>query len=124
MAGRVGDVVFMPSGRPAVVTESDRHSGKLVTTDDPAVVREKHRHGYINGLDVEQRNQFAAFLDRIKTIPEPEKRVEELQGRIKELSGDPSQHRLMKYLTAEMAHIMHTSGIRPKVYEIDVDKVS
>jgi hypothetical protein len=123
MSSRVGDVVFLPTGRPAVVTEASPQQNKLKTVDAPDEVRKAHRHGYINGLSVEQRREFDAFLDDVKKIEDPEKRIEEIQKKVTELNHDPRQQRLSKYLSSEMAHLMHTSGIKPRVYEIDQDLV-
>ena len=46
-----------------------------------------------------------------------------LQEVIKELSVDPRNGRLVRYLNAELAHIMYSEGFTPTIYRIDGSKI-
>lgn len=119
MSTRIGDAVFFPSGKPGVVTNRTPETGKVTVEAQPDFVRNSLRNGYINGLSIPQRQEFMAFMDKVKETPDPELRMEQLQAKINELNTDPRNHVLTRYLTGEMAHIMYTADIKPKTYEVD-----
>ena len=118
---QVGDALFLPGSRPAVVRGRDENSGGLVVDTDAQAVSEEHRHGYINGLEPEERNAFNAILDQVRETQDPLTRIDILQARISELSQDqaPQSRKMARYLTSEMAHLMHMSGIRPRHFTLD-----
>jgi len=123
MSFRIGDTVFNHQGRPGVVADRDPLTKELKVNQDPVANAEHLRHGYINGLSQEQREEFAKILDSVKEEKDPKKRVEDLQTRIQELQMDPKNRVMTRYLTAEMSHIMFTHGIVPQTYTTFEDRV-
>lgn len=123
MTVRVGDAVFIRSGIPAVVKDRNEGTGQLrLETDLPAVQKEM-RHGYLNGLTPETRQQLYAILDEVKSKSEaPEARIDELRSKLTELELDPKQQMLARYVRAEMVHLMNTYEIRPKEYSYNESK--
>jgi len=123
MTLRIGDAVFLPDGRPGVLVSENKQRDAVSVVTDKKVVSDAHRHGYLNGVKPDVRNELYEILDRVKEIPEPEKRIDELRSKIEELSIDPKNMVLTRYLTAEMAHIMNMAGVRPRVFEVDSFKL-
>ena len=117
MTLRVGDTAFIRGGTPVTVKDRDPHSAQLVLESDPDVVRQQTRHGYLNGLSPEVRQQFYEILDTVKGDSEdPETRINQLNTKVAELEQDPRNLQLSRYLRAEMNHIMNTFNIRPREY--------
>jgi len=117
-----GDVVFNNEGRPGLVTGRDTLSGKLqVETDGPNYERTR-AFGFVNGLSPEDRSVFSQIVDRLRAVESPQQRVVEYGKQIDILREDPRNRHLVRYLTAEMAHLMFTEGIRPREYLADETK--
>ena len=123
MALKIGDSVFLQDGRPGLLVAENKGSDSVTVDPSKSRIKEAHRHGYINGLNMETRKEFDEILDEVKEIKGSKERIEELQGRIDTLSKDPKNMVLTRYLTAEMAHIMNMSGVRPKTFEVDAFKL-
>ena len=123
MTFRVGDVAFMRDGSPSIVKGRDKDTAKLSVDRDLKSAQKDMRHGYINGLKPETREQLNRILDEAKDLEEPRERTESLQKELIEIQKDPRNHVLAKYLRAEMLHIMNTHGIRPRQFSIDASKV-
>lgn len=114
---RTGDAVFVRTGNPGIVKGRDEMTGKLELDTDMPTVQKDMRHGYINGLKVEERAKLNEILDAVKgDAKEPRERIDMLQGRITELEEDPRNLPLVRYLRAEMTHLMNSHGIQPKQY--------
>jgi hypothetical protein len=124
MALRVGDTAFIRGGTPVTVKDHDPISRQLLLESDPNVVREQTRHGYLNGLSPEVRQQFYEILDEVKgNTEDPTERINTLSAKLFELEQDPRNLQLTRYLRAEMNHIMNTYNIRPREYAMDESKV-
>jgi hypothetical protein len=117
----VGDSLFLPGSRPGVVRGRDDINGGLVVDTDPKTVAQELRHGYINGMQPDERSEFNKVLDKVRETEDPLARVEILQARINELKAEqsPQSQKMAQYLTSEMAHLMHMSGIKPRHFTVD-----
>ncbi len=124
MKASFGDAVFIRTGIPAVVKERNDITGKLILETDGAKIKEDMRHGYINGLSAENREEFNSILDSVKDDnTDPQERAERLQTKLTELEEDPRKLPLTRYLRAEMVHIMNTYNIKPNEYAVHESKL-
>lgn len=124
MSIRVGDNAFIRGGLPSTVKGRDPLNGKLNLELDPAIVKEDTRHGYLNGLNQETRDELYQILDQVKAdTTDPGERIEKMRLKLDELDQDPRNLNLSRYLKAEMVHIMNTYNIRPREYTMYESKV-
>lgn len=117
MGFKIGDAVFDRSGQPSVVVKQDPESKNFVINKENEKVKEFHRHGYINGLNPSEKSNYVKIMDDLRTS-DPKEKMLSLQERIAELKADPSQHKMIGYLEAELFHVMNTHGVKPKTYEV------
>ena len=120
MSLRVGDTVFLPRGDTAVVTEHDPSTSAFKISSDPALSKEVHRYGYINGMNPEQRLNLTTLMDRVREIDDPKERVGELKQKLDELRNDPRQWQMARYVESEMAHMMNIFNIKPTTYSSEM----
>ena len=120
MSMRVGDTVFLPRGQTAVITEQDKNLDSFKLSADPAVSKANSRHGYINGMSPEQRQDLMALMDRVKDIEDPKERVGEMRKKLEELRADPRQWQMARYVESEMAHMMNMFNIKPTTYTTEL----
>lgn len=121
---RQGDTVFVRTGDPLTVLERDSATGLAKLEKNPEEVKKNTRHGYINGLNTENRKIFNEIMDDIKSSTEnPEERIQKLQEHLNELEKDPKQMMLAKYIRSEMIHIMNSYSIKPKEFTIHESRV-
>lgn len=121
---RNGDAVFLRSGEPGIVRDRDPVTGKLQIDSDITSIKKDMRHGYINGLSVDQRSALNEILDTVKSATEdPAERVSQLDAKAKELELDPKNLGLTSYVKAEMVHIMNSHGIKPREYSVHEAKL-
>lgn len=118
MGFQVGDAIFTRGGLPGALTNKNPQTGELTVQVEGEQVEAIKKRGYVNGLQAEERQRFNEIIDHVRTIPEPEKRVEELRVRIDEIKADPKQRILVRYLTSEMAHLMNTHRIEAREYKV------
>ena len=124
MSIRVGDAVFLRAGQPAMVRERDPVTGQLQLDTSVKAVQTDMRHGYLNGIEPEQRDALYGLLDEVKGQSEdPEQRVELLRAKLTELEKLPQNYVLARYVRAELAHLMNTHDIRPRLYGVGEDKI-
>lgn len=124
LAIRPGDIIFTRQADPALVKERDPATGILRLDRDQNAVKEMARHGYINGVDSDKRQEFLAILDEVKGATEdPAQRIDLLKNRIEQLEQDPKNSRLSRYLRSEMAHLMNVYGVKPREFSIDGFKI-
>ncbi len=123
MSLRVGDTAFIRGGTPVTVKDRDPVTAQLVMESDPEILKNDTRHGYLNGLSLEVRQQFYQILDEVKGETEnPTERINTLNTKLFDLEQDPRNLQLTRYLRAEMNHIMNTFNIRPREYTMDESK--
>jgi ATP-dependent protease HslVU (ClpYQ) peptidase subunit len=123
MSYRIGDTAFLSQGQPVTVAGRDPATGNTVLDRSQEEVRKQTRHGVLNGIAPEKREELLGMLDDIKKNPEPEKRIEELQKKIDELKIDPRNYQFVRYLEAEQGHMMNLSGYKPRFYNTDEHKL-
>jgi hypothetical protein len=123
MAFRVGDTVFSPSGSPSVVVGRDEAKSTLKVDQDFKAFQVATRHGLINGLAPESREQFNAIMDEVMSDSDNSERVGFLQSKIEELKVDPKNTKLVQYLEGEVRHLMNIKGIKPRFYNTEEGKV-
>ncbi len=124
MTYKVGDTVFLSQGQPALVSGRDKLNGTTLIDRDIDEVRKQSRHGYLNGVAPERREELLSILDDVKAHEEPKQRVEELQKKIDELKADPNKNmQFVRYLEAEQGHIMNISGYRPRFFGTEEHKI-
>jgi hypothetical protein len=120
MSMRVGDSIFLPRGDIAVITEHDKNQGTFKMSADPGVAKANSRHGYINGMSPEQRQDLMTLMDRVKEIEDPKERVSEMRKKLEELRADPRQWQMSRYVESEMAHMMNMFNIKPTTYTAEL----
>ena len=122
MSYRVGDTVFTQSAAPATIIARDEHVGIAKYDKDFNAFQVSARHGVLNGLEQESREQFNAIMDEVTQNKDNELRVETLRNKIEELSLDPKNFRLTQYLDGEVKHLMNVKGVKPRFFSIDESK--
>lgn len=120
MSLRVGDTMFLPRGETAVITDFDRNSNSFKVSAEPGLNKESRRHGYINGISQEDRSNLMNLMDRVREIDDPKERIGELRKKLDELSTDPHQWQMARYVESEMAHMMNMFGIKPTTYTTEL----
>lgn len=120
MSLRVGDTMFLPRGETAVITDFDRNSNSFKVSAEAGLNKESRRHGYINGISKEDRSSLMNLLDRVQQIDDPKERIGELRKKLDELSTDPHQWQMARYVESEMAHMMNMFGIKPTTYTAEL----
>ena len=78
MALKIGSATFNINGMPGVVTSQDEIKAEYVIDTDREAVRKIHKYGYINGLSVEEREQFNSVVDEIARLEDPKEKIDEL----------------------------------------------
>lgn len=119
MSFRVGDAAFGANGIPGVVKRQDNITGNLLVDTDQKTTRSIHRHGYINGLTPQERQNFNEHLDAVRSESDPNKKLELIREKISELKLDSANFRMVKYLESEMFHLMNTYNISPRLYNLE-----
>ncbi len=121
---RPGDAVFVRTGDPLLVKDRDKNTGVATLERDPETVINGTRHGYLNGLEADKRQQLYEILDEVKGSSEdPEERVMKLREVLQEMELDPRNQNLARYVRAEMTHIMNSFGLKPREYSIHESRI-
>ena len=123
MSMKIYDSVFTRDPQPAVVVDRRTDNGQMVLSADQKIVRDKHRHGYINGLEKKEREQLNSILDAAKMKENPKERLFAMQKALNNIQKDPHNYNVVRYLEGEIAHIKNSFNIKPKTYtasEIDI----
>ena len=118
-----GDIVFNNTGMPAVVMDRNEITGELKVQAKGDTFEQTRKHGFINGLSPEDRSTFYNIIDSIKTLENPAKQVAEYTKQIDTLKDDPKNRFLVRYLTAEKAHLMFSENIEAAEYSMWESKV-
>lgn len=122
MVLRIGDTYFNKDGVPGTVTARDPKKGTLTVEREGETFDKNRRYGFINGLEAEDRKVFQSVLDAMREKPEAVERVNFLHQTIEQIKEDPRKTVLSRYLEGELAHVMNTEGIYPRVYKVDESK--
>lgn len=122
MVLRIGDTYFNKDGVPGALTGRDPNKGTLSVEREGENWEKSRRYGLINGMEPADRKDFNTVMDAVKEKPEALERVNFLHETIDKIKEDPRKVTLSRYLEGELAHIMNSEGIRPRVYKIDETK--
>lgn len=123
MTYRVGDVVYSQAATPSVVIGRDEANGKLKCDKDFNAFQVKTRHGLINGMNPETRDQFNQIMDEISLNKDDSERVDLLLNKVEELQVDPKNFRLVQYLDGQVRHLMNVRGVKPRFFTTEEHKV-
>lgn len=122
MVSRIGDSLFNRDGVAGFVVNRDPKKETLQVATEGPEFEKGRRYGFINGLEPSQRKEFESIIDQMKDRDEARERVDFLHEQIETLKEDPKRGVLTRYLQGEMAHIMNSEGISPRIYSIDETK--
>ena len=120
---RVSDTTFNELGKPGVIVGKDPVTATLKVDTNKDVVAKNSRHGYINGMEIGQKRDFNAIMDKMRSIEDRREQVGFLRDRLDEIKNDPKQVSLTQYLKAELAHLMQTYNLQTRFYEIEEHKL-
>ncbi|MCX6117027.1 MAG: hypothetical protein NT027_05775 [Proteobacteria bacterium] len=123
MSYRIGDSVFLSQGQPSLVIGRDPAKGTVILDREQDAIRDNARHGYLNGIAPERREEFLNLMDEIKSHPEATQRIDRLQAKIDELAVDPKNMQFVRYLEGEKNHLINMSGYRPRMYTAEEFKL-
>ena len=113
-----GDMIFTRDGRPGLIT-GRRDTGHVIFETRGEKLDKARKHGLVNGLKVEERQEFDAIIKEARQEELPENRLQKLQQKVEEMGVDPKKWALKRYLSGEMSYIMSSEGVHPQNYEID-----
>lgn len=122
MVLRIGDTYFNKDGVPGTITGRDPKKGTLTVEREGETFEKNRRYGIVNGLESEDRQVYQSVMDQMKEKPEVTERVNFLHQTIEQIKEDPKKVVLSRYLEGELAHIMNSEGIYPRVYKVDETK--
>ena len=122
MVSRIGDSLFNRNGNSGFVVARDPNKQTLDVAQSGPEWEKGRRYGFINGMEHEQRKEFEAVIDEVRKFDDSKERVDFLHKQIETLKEDPKRGVLTRYLQGEMAHIMNSEGISPRIYTIDEEK--
>lgn len=122
MGFKVGDNYFNRDGYPGVIVGRDKQEALMVEKQGPRFDKARNI-GYINGLSPKERGEFEDIIMSMREKKDPRERVEWLQRMVEHFQTDPKKQVLTRYLEGEMAHIMNSEGIHPRIYTIDETKL-
>jgi hypothetical protein len=123
MGLKVGDNYFNRDGYPGVIVARDLKSGHLVVEKEGPNFDRARNIGYINGLSPQERGEFESIIREVREKEDPRERVSLLQGAVEQLRTDPKKQVLSRYLEGEMAHIINSEGLSPRIFTIDETKL-
>ncbi len=123
MGLKVGDSYFNRDGYPGVILGRDPKSQALQVEKEGPNFEKTRRFGYINGLSPQERGEFEGIINEMREQESPAERMSWIHQQLDTMRQDPKKQVLTRYLEGEMAHIMNTEGISPRVYSIDENKV-
>ncbi len=122
MVSRIGDSLFNREGHPGFVVNRDIKKQTLQVETEGPDWEKGRRYGFVNGLEPSQREDYENIIDQMRERSETRERVDFLHDQIETLKQDPKRGVLTRYLQGEMAHIMNSEGIAPRIYSIDENK--
>jgi hypothetical protein len=123
MTYRVGDTLFTQPAAPATVVGRDEMKSTVKYDKDFKAFQVSTRHGLINGLAPETREQFNTIMDEVIANKNNDERVEMIRNKMEELSIDPKNFKLVQYLDGEVRHLMNVKGVKPRFFNTEEFKV-
>jgi hypothetical protein len=123
MGFKVGDNYFNRDGYPGVILGRDPKSEALIVEKEGPNFDKARNIGYINGLSPQERGEFETIITTMREKKDPRERVAWMQATVEQMRYDPKKQVLTRYLESEMAHIMNSEGINPRIFNIDETKL-
>jgi hypothetical protein len=123
MGFKVGDNYFNRDGYPGVIVGRDQKTEALIVEKEGPNFDKARNIGYINGLSHQERGEFETIITEMREKKDPRERVAFMQNLVEEMRSDPRKQVLTRYLEGEMAHIMNSEGISPRIYKVDDSKL-
>jgi hypothetical protein len=123
MSFKIGDTLFTQNASPATVVGHDPNKSTVTYDRDFNAFQVNTRHGLINGMAPDARQQFQKIMDEVFANQDNDQRVEMLQSKIEELKVDPRNFKMVQYLDGECRHLMNVKGVRPRYYTTEEFKV-
>ena len=120
MSIRIGDPLFSSGGVPGKVLTKNPETNSLKVTRNLEEVGEGFRHGYLKGLTTEDREKFNHLMDDIKSHEDIRERISALKEEVetRQNTADAKELRFVGYLKAELAHLMFSHHVSPRVFDI------
>ncbi len=120
MTLKVGSVTFNINGAPGVVKNIDQDRKEYTVDTDRNEIRKIHRHGYINGLSIEERDVFNKAVDEISEIQDPREKIEKMQKMVEDSRLDSKNIRMTRYLESELFHQMQILNLSPRYFKANM----
>jgi len=124
MVVKTGDLVQQVGiySKPGVVIERQKDGMVKIDTEPMSI----HRyHGYTNttGLELEEKKQFNAILDRIYKFDKDVDKINEIQHEIDKLRLDSDNKNIIQYLRNQQSQLIRKAHELPRYYKIDETKI-
>ena len=123
MSFKIGDTLFTQNATPATVVGKDEQKSTVKYDRDFSAFQVNTRHGLINGIAPEARDQFQKIMDEVFENKNNDERVELLRNKIDELKVDPRNFKMVQYLDGEVRHLMNVKGVKPRFFTTEEFKV-
>lgn len=120
MTLKVGSATFNINGVPGIVKNMDEERKEYTVDTDPNEVRKIHRHGYINGLSMDERAVFNKAVDEISEIQDPREKIEKMQKMVEDSRLDSKNIRMTRYLESELFHQMQILNFSPRYFKANM----
>lgn len=122
MSVAIGDTVFDAIGRPGVVIGRDDKKQLIVEREGENFEKTRAR-GFINGIENQPREDYNQIIKDVRELKSPRERLQVLGEKVEDLQKDPRNYLLVRYLEAEMTHIMNSENIQPRTFRVDESSV-
>jgi hypothetical protein len=120
MTLKVGSAIFNNNGVPGVVKNLDQERKEYTVDTDRDEVRKLHKHGYINGLSMDERAVFNKAVDEVLEIEDPREKIEKMQKMIEDSRLDSKNMRVTRYLESELFHQMQILNVSPRYFKANM----
>ncbi|MFK7872642.1 MAG: hypothetical protein AB8C84_05650 [Oligoflexales bacterium] len=124
MSYRVGDPLFGAGGVPGRIIAQDKKTHTHKVDRSLEEVQKGFRHGYLKGLAPEAREDFYEIMDDVKSHDDVRERIAVLKNEVEErqTTADAKDLRFIGYLKAELAHLMFSHHVNPRVYDVSASQ--
>jgi hypothetical protein len=112
-----GDMIFDKAGRLGKVTHHNAQEGRYTVQYEGEAFEKGRKLGIINGIDPEIRGEYENIITQVRAQEGQEERLDTLRTHVKKLEEDPRNNKLLRYLRAEEAFLIHSTRSHPKTYE-------
>lgn len=120
MTIKVNDHVFLNSAKPVVVTDIDKDE-RIHVADGGEVFDQIKTIGFKNGLGKEDKHKLVEILTELQKEGDPLKKIAMLDEKIAKLKDVPAgakEPKLARYLLAEKAFLINSTGVNPRYYTV------